>query len=330
MVKTLKITTFAAAVVCLVLIISVATFGLKGDPEIEKMLAAPSVLEGLREVLAKAPAAADQVSPLVLQAKGFALRINPPPPPPPPTPPTPAVTPVVARGPAEAPIPPKKIEVQSTGKFDVIATCRYDDDPGKSMALLNLPGKGLKWFRVGENVEHLVLAGVNDGSVVMSQAAGSESILEMKQEKSAIRSLLASDDQPLPTTTLVPGELWERPPPPFDVKKGSAYVPPKPEATRTYSPTTGRPIPGVSRTPGVYVPPTRTRTPPPEPTVAQRKAVLDDNISDIKKIMTASPGEGGEQAKEEQEALMKLLQLLETERKAAESEAAGGGGDKSN
>ena len=41
-----------------------------------------------------------------------------------------------------------------TAKFKLVATCRYEDQPEKSLALLNMSAKGLKWFRQGEKVGH--------------------------------------------------------------------------------------------------------------------------------------------------------------------------------
>ena len=79
MIKTLKITTLVAAVLCVVLVVTVTAFGLKGDPEIEKFLDSPSIIEELKKVLGQAEATTDQVSPLVKQAQAFALRIDPPP-----------------------------------------------------------------------------------------------------------------------------------------------------------------------------------------------------------------------------------------------------------
>lgn len=83
MIKTLKITTLAAAVLCVVLVVTVTAFGLKGDPEIDEFLDSPSIIEELKKVLGQTNVPADQISPLVKQAQGFGsgfaiapIRIN--------------------------------------------------------------------------------------------------------------------------------------------------------------------------------------------------------------------------------------------------------------
>jgi hypothetical protein len=70
-----------------------------------------------------------------------------------------------------------------------------------------------------------------------------------------------------------------------------------------------------------YVPPSRTRKPSIKKTLEQRKASLDENIGDIKKIMgSQDPKTADKQATEEQDALKKLLELLQNERKESDVE----------
>ena len=316
MITTLKITTVLAAVICVCMVGFVGAFGLKGDPAAEKLLDEPSFVDQLKKVITVAKADSDEMSPLVREAQLFAKRINPPAPvirkPPPPRPGGKA--PVVKKTAAPPPPPPRP-----SAKFEVIATCTYEDDPDKSMALLKLPAKGLKWVRVNEYVEHLVVADVTDGSVVMSDNGRLLQPIAMVTKPSTIRSLLAEEGYTPAATPLVyspvsTSKTPSRPIPP----KGGAYVAPpgtrRPPITRSRTtPPGGTAVPSRSRT---YIPPKRTprRAVPPSP--KERRALLDGNISDIKGIMAKRDPTATKDAQaKEQDALSKLLQLLEKERK---------------
>ena len=326
MITTLKITTFLSALICVSLVGFVGAFGLKGDPDIEKFIAEPSFVDALKKSNSNAKTDTDEMSPLVREAQLFAKRINPPPPPRPPRPPKPPVPPRGrTAGPVKPPPPPPPPPKQSSAKFDVIAMCRYEDDPGKSMALINLRPKGLKWVRVGENVEHLVVAEITDDGVIMSDNGRRKDPIMMKQTPSIVRSLLAEDNEaaapvsmgmvnsPEPTTLPIPV-------PP----KGIADVPPDKPAVRT-SATTRRPpitrpattrkppVTPISRQPRTYTPGAGSRTSrrPSAPTIQERKAMLDGNISELKKLIS-KPNSDAKTA--DADALSKLLQLLEKER----------------
>lgn len=313
MIKTLKITSIIAAIICAVLVVLIVGFGLKGDPKIEKFLASPSIIQELKKVLGKTPAESDLVSPLVKEARAFALRIDPPPPPvAKPLPPrTPAGQAQVTKKPA---IPQPKAPIAPSGKFELIATCRYEEDPRKSLALINLPAKGNQWFRVGENVEHLVIDEINDGSIVFTQNGGNQSSVLMKQIPTKIRSLLASDAGIGTTQTGAFGpastiETDNRSPLPAGYNT-SPTAPSQPSGTT------------ATRQPRTYIPQTtsRTRRIPPQPTAQQRKEALDKNIVDLKQIMKdPSPSASKEDAKKEQESLAKLLELLQKERQETEN-----------
>ena len=84
MIKTLKITSIAAVVIAAGVVIGLPVFGLKADTEKEKLIQSLSAADQFREKNITASDKGDKISPLVKQAKEFALRINPPPPPKPP------------------------------------------------------------------------------------------------------------------------------------------------------------------------------------------------------------------------------------------------------
>ena len=334
MITTLKITTIFAAVVCISLVGFVGTVGLRGDPEIEKVLNGPRFLQEFKNLVTKAPSTEGQVSPLVKEAQIFALRIDPPPPPPPPEP-VKTEKPVIPtpKAPAETVV----AEVtQPLSRFDLIATCRYEDDTSKSMALLDLPGKGLKWFRVGENVEHLVVTEVLDGSITMSQSGRNPQTIAMKKEQPLARNLLLEEGQKLeiPASSAITYQPVTVPVTSSSLGKGNAYFMPEggSRAPRTaasadttapgLSPLRKPPSTPIARQPRTYSPPTRPRTPAAEPTTEQRRVALDENIEDLKSILnqpnSAAPKE---EAAEEQAALAKLLEILEEERKTAEQQS---------
>ncbi len=334
MITTLKITTFLAALICVSLVGFVGAFGLKGDSDIEKFIAEPSFVDGLKKGNSNTKADSDEMLPLVREAQLFAKRINPPPPPRPPKPvrPEPGTKRQIVRN-APPPEPPKP----QSAKFDVIAMCRYEDDPGKSMALINLRPKGLKWVRVGENVEHLVVVEITDDGVIMSHNGRRQDPITMKQTPSIVRSLLASDAEtaapaPIgmvysPATTTSSSSVPPRAGAPL-ARKSTAYVPPKagvvtsattrrPPITR---PTTTRkpPVTPISRQPRTYTRGAGSRTTrrPQVPTTEELKAMLDGNISEIKKLISKpTPGTPKDEKAEGVDALSKLLKLLEKERK---------------
>ncbi|MCD6393181.1 MAG: hypothetical protein J7M40_06705 [Planctomycetes bacterium] len=338
MITTLKITTFLAALICVSLVGFVGAFGLKGDPDIEKFIAEPSFVDGLKQGNSNTKADSDEMSPLVHEAQIFAKRINPPRPPKPPAPkntrPTQQPGPVLVKQAPKPPVPPRP----PSAKFDVIALCRYEDDPGKSMALLNLRAKGPKWIRVGENVEHLILAEITDNGVIMSDNGRRQNPIMMKQTPSIVRSLLAEDAEAAapvamgmfnsPGITTSPGLVPPKAGAPVVREKGSAYVPPKAGVATSATarklpinrPTTTRkpPVAPIARQPRTYTPGAGSRTTRrvPAPTVQERKALLDGNISELKKLVSKQTPGTTEGAKDEGvDALSKLLKLLEDERK---------------
>lgn len=321
MITTLKITTILAAVICVCMVGFVGAFGLKGDPEARKLLDEPSFVDQLKKVITVAKADSNEMSPLVREAQLFAKRINPPPPPPPPIVKTNTTKTVGKPGPIKA--APHPTPTRSSAKFEVLMTCRYDDDPDKSMALLKLPAKGPKWVRVNEYVEHLVVAEVTDGSVVMSDNGRLLQPIAMKTTPSTIRSLLAEEGYTPALTPLVYSPVSTSKTPPMPIPpKGNASVassgtrtPPLSRSRTTPKPE-GTAVPSRSRT---YIPPKQSgaRTPPraAPPSPQERKALLDGNISDIKEIMAkkdATPPK--DKQGQEQDAMSKLLELLERER----------------
>ena len=319
-----------AIIAALGVVVLVGLYGLKGDPEIEGFLDKPGFVSEFKNTAKGGAASADQIPALVREAKLFALRINPPPPPKPkvaPRPPTKAPPrPPSAKTPAR-PVP--KGETVSS-KYKVIATCRYDEFPDKSLALLELSATGQKWVRAGETVGHLVLQEVKDGSVVMYRNGKRDSeVAAIIPKTTSLLKTLTNTKYQAPTSSASPS-----PPPapavrptvpsrikpvaPVQTRPPTASTP-RPQLTR---PTIARPQIPTRRTsvrpsrPSIPVPVRPTMPPKPPPTPQERRQALDENIKGIEDIMNETrPGATPEQVAQEQEAWKKLLDMLGKEAK---------------
>lgn len=189
MTKTLRITSIIAAAAAVAIFVFPSVFGGRIDPDVVKFLDAPGVVEKFKEVRgAQNAEAQNQVPPLVTQAQAFALYLNPPPPPEPTPPPTAVIR-------AEAPRP-KMV----TPKFKLIGTSFYALHPEMSLALIDEPGKGLRWVRQASQVEHLVIDKVEDGKIIVRDGQRTE---ELVAERQPVRSLVksktpAANEQPQP------------------------------------------------------------------------------------------------------------------------------------
>jgi hypothetical protein len=196
MTKTLRITSIIAAAIAVAVFVFPAVLGGRIDPEVVKFLDAPGIVEKFKEAKgAQNAEAQNQVPPLVTQAQAFALYLNPPPPPEP-TPPSAAVIQ------AEAPRP-----IFVTPKFKLIGTSFYALHPEMSLALIDEPGKGIRWVRQASQIEHLVIDKVENGKIVIRDGQRTE---ELVAERPPVRSLIKGEtplagEQPQPTmeTTVV-------------------------------------------------------------------------------------------------------------------------------
>jgi len=164
MVRTLRITSIIAATVAAVFIVLLAIFALRGDAEMAEFLARQGAIEEFRGLAKKAPTSVEKVSPLITQAKAFALKLNPPKPKAAKKPKPPKKS---AKAPAEkkpAILTPKAVV---NTRFKLVGTCKYAQDPKKSLALLDLTAKGQKWYRQGQQVGHLTIHKIDDDSITL-------------------------------------------------------------------------------------------------------------------------------------------------------------------
>jgi hypothetical protein len=174
MIKTLRITSVIAVVLAVVFFVFPAVFGVRGDERREQFLNSAGVIEKFKE--AKGDKVEDrqhEISPLVKQAEAFALYLNPPPPP----------QPIVSE--PSRPQPPRP--QMTSPKFKLVGTSYYALHPELSLALIDEPGKGLRWVRQSSKVGHLIVEQVKDGLVVVRDG---KSTFELVAERPEKRSLL--------------------------------------------------------------------------------------------------------------------------------------------
>ncbi|MHC4264543.1 MAG: hypothetical protein ACYSUK_01260 [Planctomycetota bacterium] len=159
MIKTLHITSIILGILTVSLMVFGVVFGGQDDEEADKILQSPSAIEKFEKGSSKRdPQSSSKTSPLVTEAKSFALYLNPPPKPKPKKRPT---TKSKTKTKTRAPKTPV------SAKFELVGTAYYPLSPKTSMALIDQPGKGLSWIRQGEEVNHLIFEKIKDGVVVI-------------------------------------------------------------------------------------------------------------------------------------------------------------------
>jgi hypothetical protein len=162
MIKTLRITSFVAAILAAGLFVLPMVYGFRSDEEIERFLSSKSVVDKFLEAVGgRSGGGEEQVSPLVEQAGFFAHYLDPP---------KPVRAEVPERktdDPAPIPAPPR-----TSAKFKVVATVVNETRPEESRVLIDEPGKGLSWVKQSSEVSHLVIEEVKHGLVVVKGSKG--------------------------------------------------------------------------------------------------------------------------------------------------------------
>ena len=329
MLKALRIASVAAIAAAVGVVVFVALFGLKEDAAIEEFLQSDGIVEQIRKKVKVVAQKSDADSPLEAASKAFALRIDPPPPPAPIEPAKPSQPIVKPPSPPQPPRPPENRQPTLSAKFTLEATARCPDQPQKSMVLLKNVQNEFKWYRQGEQVGHLEIQEVKDGSVVLYQGGKYNSELFMPAQPK-VRSLLKGEDyEPQtprgPVAVTLPGEFWQMEP--ADQEQEEIAAEPIPAAV---GPGARRTIPsrldalreGRASAPrsAMRTTPPRPYSPAPPPTLEEQKKSLDESISSIQEIMNkpALEGQSEEERIQEQEAWQQLIKVLNAERQAIE------------
>jgi len=196
MIKIFRITSLIVAVLAVVLVVaSPVVLGSQNDKDIEEFLKLPGIVEEFKKAGGQKTAKSDdQISPLVKQAKSFALYLNPPP--------KPKAEPKSTKKykPKTTPRPAGPV----TTKFKLIGTSFYESRPELSFALIDEPGKGFQWLRQSSSVGHLVIEEIKDGLVVIRDGQRTyDLIAERKPRKSLLRG---KDEEAVPAEGSKPSE----------------------------------------------------------------------------------------------------------------------------
>ena len=164
---TVRLLHIFSAVVCLsagaVLTLCVIDRGGR-DPEVEKLLNRPSVMEQFKKLRSDQNQSAKESSPLVVAAQSFASHLNGP----------------SVNNEKEVVVAPRKIQLSTTvrhprarivpsAKFTLEGTSYYENQPERSIALISQPGspeRNKYWAKEGERLGHFVIHRIRHGVIV--------------------------------------------------------------------------------------------------------------------------------------------------------------------
>ncbi len=170
MIRTLRITSMVAVV----FFVLPAVFGVRGDEQIEQFLNSAGAIEKFNDARGdRIEDSRNEASPLVKQAEAFALYLNPP------------VKPSLPETQVSRSRPRPRVPVAP--KFKLVGTSYYPLHPEQSLALIDEPGKGLRWVKQSGEVGHLIIEKVKDGIVVVRDGQRTFEIMAERPER---RSLL--------------------------------------------------------------------------------------------------------------------------------------------
>jgi hypothetical protein len=321
--KALKALSIFAALCAVASVVFVVVLGIQDDQQIEKFINAAGAIEQFRTGVKTTDETTDKVSPLLKHARAFGLRINPPPPPKPKKPKAPSKPQVAKKTTPDRPKPKAPV----SAKFKLLATCRYEQQPARSLALLDMPVKGIKWYRQGDDVGHLKIQEVKDGSVVCSDGQELFVPVSSKKTKTLLKSEVAALQRPQATIStpleVVESVIDEEEPAAPETLPTIAGV--QPEDSHPVGASPAKPREDSTRRRRVRrLPPRKPRQlPPAEPTPEERREVLTESIATIREMMD---NPASSLTDEEKAAEMKIweqmLESLEQEQAEIEDNAA--------
>lgn len=327
MLKTLRITSLIALVLAVCGVLFIVFWGLRENPDIIAYLDSPGVVKQFEDKVTDG-GKKELKSPLVDEAHKFALRIDPPPLPKPPMPDKPKPEPKesVKREPPKPEPPGPKGPINA--KFTLLATVLCETDSSRSMVLLRQTGNKEEWFWQGERVGNLDIDEVRNGSAIFSQGGRSPQELFVPA-KPQTKSLLKAEGTASASSVTGSSSI--------DVQLGPGSGT---SATASAVPSAVNRQPGsVSGSSGLIrierdrdVSTVRdeissrikqVRTVPEPRTPAEQRASIESNIQNIQNIMNQeSSSVNEEQREKENEAWMKLLSALQSEKETLKTAEA--------
>ena len=176
MIKTLRITGFISLLLSAAFFVFFAVNVARGADAIDSLLKSPTIIEKFKKAGVGKKSSKDKKSPLVKEAEGFARYLNPPAP----------KAPKRSAKPRKRSTPKPKPKAPSV-KFKLIGTSFYASNPSLSLALIDVPGKGLRWVRQSGKVGRMVIEEVKDGAILVNNGS---KIVELKAKRSHKKSLL--------------------------------------------------------------------------------------------------------------------------------------------
>ncbi len=158
MVNTLRVTSVLAAGLAIALISFSAVYGFRSETNVEELLETPTVLEQLDQGQDTRPQVkSTQESPLVAQAKKFALHLDPP---------AAAVSrPRIGSGGSITvrPVTPPALPA----KFQVVGISHHQD-PNLSRALISETGADPRWICLDDKIGHHTVAAIKESGITLS------------------------------------------------------------------------------------------------------------------------------------------------------------------
>lgn len=166
---------------------------LYGVPNVQEK-ANSSIIERFRRATPSKPdKAGDTSCPLVVQAKAFALYLNPP------EPPQPKKAFILN---LKSTTPPPANPVNLTPKFVLLATCCYRSNPDKSMALVSEPGREERWVKQGARLGRFTIEQIKKGKIVYGNGnLLNEMAVTMKDSAKAAAYTAKARQSPTPKST---------------------------------------------------------------------------------------------------------------------------------
>lgn len=191
--KIMKISGFPKAVTAFAALVALIAGSSYANSRLQEILKTPGIAEQLQASnVGKSTSDTEQDTPLVRQARDFALRINPPPPPKP-------VEPV----PSFEDRRPIRPQAEVSAKFKLIGTSYHFADNAQSWALVDEVGKGIHWVKQGSKIGHLAVEKVGDGGVLINDNGRKYELLAERQEKpDVVKSYSGILDEKPPITLL--------------------------------------------------------------------------------------------------------------------------------